>query len=343
MESKKSLWRSNKKGEPIRRHNLSSLLPLDVPISIDIEASSACCLKCRYCPQSLESEIKDIINIGKNGMMDTGLFETIISQIQEFPHPMKNIRFAGFGEPLLNQNIVGMVDVARNGGVADTITIFSNGIPLTKELSDGLAPNVDTFLFDIQGINSSDYLKWSGVNIDFQRLIDNIGYLYSIKRKGKIFIKTFKSIIIGREKEFFDVFQNISDEIGIEDLYEIHPNIDYSDMVLKEKESELYELSSSKYCSYPWYQMAIDADGRVTACTLPVSKNSEFLVLGNVRDKHLVDMWNGKKLNEIRRCLLNNRDSINECKDCKYTDLTPEEDKIDIIVEKLQEFCASKE
>lgn len=340
---KKNLWRSNTEGEPIRRHNLSSLLPLDVPLSIDVEASSVCCLKCRYCPQSINVEGKRDINIGQNGLMDIDLFREIINQIKEFPHPMKNIRFAGFGEPLLNKNIVEMVELVRNGGVAETITIFSNGIPLTREISEGLAENVDTFLFDIQGTCAADYKKWCDTNIDFDKLVENIRYLHGISRRGKIFCKTFRTLLDGRGSEFFAIFEDICDEIGIEDLYEIYPDIDYSDMVLKEKESEKCGMSPSEYCAYPWYQMAIDAAGRVTACTLPVSKSSNFLMLGHVRTDRLYDMWNGEKLNHVRYSLLKDRDAINECKNCKYTDLTPKEDWIDGIVGLLADYCIHRE
>ena len=76
-----TLWRSNEDGERIRRHKLRDILPLDVPLSIDIEASSVCCLKCKYCPQSLEQSKKKDINIGQNGFMDYVLFRRLIDQL----------------------------------------------------------------------------------------------------------------------------------------------------------------------------------------------------------------------------------------------------------------------
>lgn len=337
------MWRSNSEGEPIRRHVLADILPMKVPISIDIEASSICCLKCRYCPQSLSNSQKQDINIGNHGVMDFDLFREIVSQIKEFPQKLKNVRFAGFGEPLLNPNIIEMVDYIREADISDTITIFTNGIPLNKEMSRRIANKVDTILFDIQGNGVEDYIKWCGVKIDYDSLIENIQYLHTLNTTGKIFCKTFKSIVQGHEDEFYDRFVDICDEIGIEDLYEIYPEIDYSDMVILEKESTKHEMKASRYCAYPWYQMSIDASGRVTACTLPISKKSDFLYLGNVKDDRLIDIWNGKKLNEIRYRLLTERSLIEECKNCRYTDLTPQEDRIDHIKEKLVMHCMSKE
>lgn len=161
--------------------------------------------------------------------------------------------------------------------MSETITIFSNGLPLTKELCDGLAGKVDTILFDIQGTSAEDYRKWAKTEVDFDSLVGNIRYLHRINKGGKVFCKTFKSIVRGKEEEFRRIFEDCCDEIGIEDLYEIYSEIDYSDMVIEEKASDFH---SSRYCPYPWYQMAVDASGRVTACTLPVSKKADFFCLG---------------------------------------------------------------
>ena len=70
ISTKQTMWRANRTGEPKRRHMLKEILPLEVPLSLDIEASSRCCLKCRYCPQSLSDAKKKELNLctgGTNG------------------------------------------------------------------------------------------------------------------------------------------------------------------------------------------------------------------------------------------------------------------------------------
>lgn len=342
MQSKKqAMWRSNTEGEPIRRHVLKDMLPLDTPLSMDIEAASMCCLRCKYCPNSLSDEKRRVLNIGQNGLMPYSLFEDIVEQCKAFPHRLKNIRFAGFGEPLLNHDLAQMVSTVKREKVADTVTIFTNGIPLTHALSEELVKaGVDTFLFDIQGINAEDYARIANTRIDYGKLHENIRYLHGLDGRGKIFIKTFKFIIEGREDRFFGLYENFSDEIGIENVYEISPEVDFTGMITDEKETCGVEFISSDYCSYPWYQMAINSKGDVTACPLPASKSSNFLGLGNINEVRLADIWRGRKLNEIRRKLLEARHSIKECRNCKATaDIMPQEDRIDEIVPQLLEHC----
>ena len=48
MNAKKAAWGENS------RIKLADILPLETPLSIGIEASSICNLKCQYCAQSVD-------------------------------------------------------------------------------------------------------------------------------------------------------------------------------------------------------------------------------------------------------------------------------------------------
>lgn len=341
---KQSMWRSNSQKEK-RRQMLKDILPLDTPLSIDIEACGACCLKCAYCPQSLTPQQKQEINIG-SGVLSYSLFEKIVNDCTKFDAKLKSIRFAGFGEPLCNSDLPKMVLLAKEMSIAESVIIFTNGIMLTHDLSNKLVKaGVDTFLIDIQGVCEDDYLKHAGTKINFENLLDNLNYLAKLckSRNTRIFIKTFKFMIENTRERFFELFEPIADEIGIENIYEIYPEIDYTGMITEEKETCGVDFYQSNYCSYPFFQMAINAYGLVTACTLPVSKNTPQLIIGDVGKESLIDIWNGNRLNCVRKMLLEDRSACKACEQCKYTDLMPKEDLIDDIVEQLKLYCNQKE
>ena len=341
--NKQSMWRTNTEGEPIRRHMLKEIVPMDTPLSMDVEASPLCTLRCNYCPHSLDLDEKKKLNIGQGSVMSEDVFQKIVEQCKMFPKPLKNIRFAGYGEPLLNSELANWIKLIKKEGIADTVTIFSNGIPLSKEKAEELAEaGVDTLLFDIQGLSDEDYKVNGNRKIDFNNLYDKISYYYRIKKSGKVFIKTFKYIIQGREKEFFDLFDKCADEIVIENIYETCSEMDYEGMITNEKETCGVDFVNTSYCPWPWYQLAINATGVVTACPLPVSKTSDFLIVGNVNKESLIDIWNGEKLNNVRYRLLKERETITECKNCKYTEMLPKEDLIDTEVDRLIQYCEGK-
>ena len=55
---------------------------------------------------------------------------------------------------------------------------------------------------------------------------------------------------------------------------------------------------SKQYCEYPWLSLTVMADGNVVPCT-QISNNE--LVLGNINENSLEEIWNGDKYQELRR------------------------------------------
>ena len=68
---------------------------------------------------------------------------------------------------------------------------------------------------------------------------------------------------------------------------------------LYENDKDLKSKShySKQYCEYPWLSLSVMADGNVVPCTQ--ISNSE-LVLGNINESSLEEIWNGKKYKELR-------------------------------------------
>ena len=55
---------------------------------------------------------------------------------------------------------------------------------------------------------------------------------------------------------------------------------------------------SDQYCEYPWLSLTVMADGNVVPCT-QISNNE--LVLGNVNNNTLEEIWNSKEYEEFRK------------------------------------------
>ena len=55
---------------------------------------------------------------------------------------------------------------------------------------------------------------------------------------------------------------------------------------------------AQQYCEYPWTSLTVMADGNVVPCT-QISNNE--LVLGNIKENTLEEIWNGKKYEELRK------------------------------------------
>lgn len=65
-------------------------------------------------------------------------------------------------------------------------------------------------------------------------------------------------------------------------------------------------------CNYLMYNMFIDWNGDILLCCQDWSRKYKF---GNIKETHILDIWNSKEMNDFRKVLLHGRD-INPCKGC---------------------------
>ena len=83
-----------------------------------------------------------------------------------------------------------MVAMAKEAGIAERIEIISNGQLLTREMADNLiAAGLDTLRISLQGLSSEKYRSVGGVDLDYDKFVENIRYFYSHKRETQLFVK----------------------------------------------------------------------------------------------------------------------------------------------------------
>lgn len=209
-----------------KRTRLADVLPLDTPFSVQIFPVYGCNLACAYCIHSVPAEQRGFV-AGKV-MLDYGLYETCIDGLAEFPRPLKMLRFAGTGEPLLHPRIADMVAYAAERGVADTIDIVTNGLALTEELSRALiAANLGRIRISIQGLDDEAYAHTCRRGV-FHELVEKIRFFYEHRGRTKIYVKIIDCALKeGEEELFLETFGDISDFIAVEHLIPAVPQIDY--------------------------------------------------------------------------------------------------------------------
>jgi len=65
---------------------------------------------------------------------------------------------------------------------------------------------------------------------------------------------------------------------------------------------------AKQYCEYPWLSVSIMADGSVVPCT---QISNDEIVLGNVNESTLEEIWNGEKYEELRKTHITEKFSEN--------------------------------
>ena len=338
MSAKRITW--DKK----RREKLNEVLPLDTPLSLNIEASRACNIKCIYCVHSLPSVKLSKIDF-RPDIMDLDLYRKIADDCKAFERIIKTIRFAGYGEPLLNRHLSKMISYTKRNGICDQIVVFTNAILLNHEVAEALVnAGTDVFRIAIQGISKKAYKRNAGVEIDYRVLIENLKYLYEIRNNCRIFVKIMDFAVLKEENLFYDIFGNICDEIAIENVTKANKEVDYSDIFQKENKFIVtgeHEVNRVHVCPYPFYMMTINADGNVSACCKAL--DNEFFI-GNVKHDSLNALWDNKKIQNLRVFqLMHTRFKHGICQSCDSLDYAvPASDVLDNQKEHLLGYYINK-
>jgi cyclic pyranopterin phosphate synthase len=280
------------------RVRLADVVPLDTPFALYLFHTNLCNFKCSYCAHSL----------GKEGMlreydfvpevMPMEVFERTVEQMKAFPRKFKFVSFTGQGEPLTNKRLPELVARMKQAKVADTTEVITNGALLTREMSLGLIDaGLDRMKISIQGVTSRAYQNITGVKVDFDKFLDQVRFLYERKGEMQLFVKVMDlSLAPGEDQKFYQMFGDITDRMYIETCRPVYPGVDYQDKS-GEQTMDRFGRPHDKRVACPlcFFHLAVWPNGDVVPCDTILKP----IVLGNVKQGRLHEMWNGPEHREF--------------------------------------------
>lgn len=294
------------------RINLHDEIPLKTPLVIYTEPSGYCNLRCNFCPQINEDN-----NI-KKSIMSLDLFKKSIDDLINFEKQIELLRVCGFGEPLMNKNIIEMLKYAKESNFIKRIELISNGTLLNDELIDNISKYTDRIIISIEGLSSKDYFNVCNRKVNYENLVENIKKLYYSREDCILHLKIHHKSVDTKRKEdlFLNTFGNFCDEIYIEKLIKLWPEFD-----LDASENFRYgnlSVIERQVCSQMFKGFQIIADGRVIPCC---ADWQAINVIGDLNKDSMKDIWNGTLLKSLQiEHLKGNKNKIIPCKDCTMND-----------------------
>lgn len=321
------------------RQILRDILPLSKPLALFIEPTNYCNFRCKPCAHGQErnrNDLKPFVH------MEYSLFERLIAELKAWEGPkLSLLRLTALGEPFMHPEIIRMVRLAVESGVAEKVDLFTNGSLLTDPICHELvACGLDAIRVSVYSVLEHRHREVTQSDCDFMRIRQNVAALRRIRDEkgvGKpiIFVKMFDTY--GKENEtFMDLYGDIADEIGFEKVHDAtqYNGSDligayYSDPqdVQRTKEAYHKSLNDHKACSRPFMAMVVCAGGDVVMCTHDAPRAT---CIGNVKEDTLRDLWNSEALYEFRKMHLTGQKHLNRlCKNCDWFRLFPPEDNVD--------------
>lgn len=143
------------------------------PINAEIGLAGACNHRCVFCavdymgyaPQMLSREI---------------LYERISEMYEK---GLKSVLFAGTGEPLLNKNVIHIINDTKYIGV--DVALSTNGVLFTKDVAEACMGSISWIRFSVSAGTEETYKKiHRGKDGDLERVFNNIYNAAELKRRN---------------------------------------------------------------------------------------------------------------------------------------------------------------
>ncbi len=271
-----------------RMHYVSSF-----PDHVDIEASSACNMKCPMC---FHHKIpKDQV-----GSMDFDLYKKIVDECAA--HKIFSIRLSWRGEPLLNPKLPEMVRYAKQKGIKD-VSFLTNGLLLDGELAREL------IMADLNYL----VISFDGLGETYESIRKPAKYEEAIKR-----IERFQQMKKGLGKSRPVVRVNtVWSAIEKDPAAYKRVMTPLVDFIVFNPDKDFYgEINHDPnfVCPYPWQRLIVAWDGNVTTCCMDY--NNRFQ-LGNVEHQTIQEIWHGDNMKYVReKHVKKQRLALEACKAC---------------------------
>lgn len=289
-----------------------------IPGGINIETASRCILNCRMCWSNGEKYRATRCKRPKP-LMDMGLYEAILRQIADVYQGKPGIISPIYrGEPLLNKHLPAMIQKASRMNLQ--VLLVTNAMLLTREMSKKL---LDAGVWEIAfSVNSHREDTYRRIHIggDYHRVRRNIEDFLSLRDEmGRRDVRVCYRVVHQEENEseteemiraFFtpDIF-NISFQSEI-----LRPNAPAGGGVAWKR---FHTIPSRVACWNLWWNCTITTEGNVLPC-VTCTNEMQGEVMGNVRENHLMDIWQNGLYSRYRELHL--ADRIGEVPFCRHCD-----------------------
>lgn len=310
------------------RQPLERILPLNFPISMYIETTNRCNIRCTYCPLSLDKYSK---TVGGFKTMSLDVFEKIARDIAE-NGPLKVLRFYLMGEPLVNPKLPEMISIASTMKLSERIELTSNGFLLDENKSIALINSgLDYLRISVSSVDPERHKRVTQSNYAVSKLYDNIQNFRRLRdslstKKPFLYVKMLDSLDKKENEKFIEMYESIADEVLLEQPmnWDGYDGEDLLESTYNDQAKNLKGLYPYKktVCPFPFYTLTINVDGDVTVCCVDWNKDT---AVGNIHENSLKRIWNGEKMkNFLKMQISGARNNNPSCSNCQFLYTTPD-------------------
>lgn len=264
---------------------------------VHIESSSLCNLKCQYCV------VSNNYNRIERGIISDKVLDAAIVSVNEMPE-INTIQVSGLGEPLTNPEFCNMCWRIYKETHVRNVWFFSNGMLLTKEISEELAkiPLNFKIFFSIDGKTPEENGIQRRGSV-YSIVKENILYFLKQIEGKKNFRVKIHNLIVTQEDDKIHTPEFLLNDFGFIgiDTHRAFYFPELSKEELHRQKIEIHQKPNKKVCKRMFGQATIRSNGDVIRCHWDSTCS---VVMGNILDASLKKIWWGEKYVELRRKMM---------------------------------------
>lgn len=289
-----------------------------LPISISIEPTTACNLRCPECPSGLRQFTRP------TGNLKDAFFRKVIDQVA------KHSTFLTFyfqGEPYINPNFLNMVSYASGKGLftaTSTNAHFLDDANAKATVESGL----DRCIISIDGTTQEVYEQYRKEG-ELSKVIEGTKNLIRWKKELKSNTPqvVFQFLVVRPNEHQIEEVKKLGKELGVDEVKfktaQVYDHEDGNELIpLNDKYSRYRKLENGKYqiknglsnnCWRLWNACVITWDGKIVPCCFDKDASHQ---MGNLEQRSFKEIWYNGNYTAFRSKLLDSRKGIDICSNC---------------------------
>ncbi|MEP7127539.1 MAG: SPASM domain-containing protein [Chitinophagales bacterium] len=291
---------------------------IGLPVSVSIEPTTSCNLRCPECPSGLRSFTRE------TGMLEADFFRKTIDELSSH---LCYLLFYFQGEPYLHPDFLSMVHYASQKGIytaTSTNAHFLNDESARKTVESGL----DRLIISIDGTTQEVYESYR-IGGQLQKVLE--GTRNIVKWKKQLQSKTphliFQFLVVSKNEHQINVVKKIAKETGVNEVRfktaQLYDFKNGNDLIPVNEEFSRYKKQQDgtfaiknklmNHCWKLWHSSVITWDGKVVPCCF--DKDAKHR-LGDLNSESFASIWQSDAYQRFRSAVLRSRKEINICANC---------------------------
>ncbi|MFM8914503.1 MAG: SPASM domain-containing protein [Flammeovirgaceae bacterium] len=291
---------------------------LGMPISISIEPTTSCNLRCPECPSGLRSFTRP------TGVLQQELFKRVIDEL----HPtLSYLIFYFQGEPYLHPQFLDLVRYSVDKNIY-TATSTNAHYLNDKNAEATVRSGLDRLIISIDGTSQETYQSYR-VGGSLDKVMEGAKNVITWKKKLRSQTPhvIFQFLVVKpNEHEIPEVYR-LAHALGVDEVKlktaQIYDYKNGSPLIpTQQKYSRYKQMGDGTYaikntfdnhCWKMWHSCVVTWDGKIVPCCF--DKDAHH-VMGDLNDRSFREVWQSDLYQQFRLSLLRSRSENEMCKNC---------------------------